>query len=61
MAAQERTELLASNKLEMDNLFEKRSQIEHNFMEATQERAEQYFKVRVGPLLPPSLLLANYM
>mmetsp|Transcript_18056 Transcript_18056/g.45712 ORF Transcript_18056/g.45712 Transcript_18056/m.45712 type:complete len:694 (-) Transcript_18056:255-2336(-) len=41
---QERTELLASNKLEMDNLFEKRSQIEHNFMEATQERAEQYFK-----------------
>mmetsp|Transcript_35004 Transcript_35004/g.99216 ORF Transcript_35004/g.99216 Transcript_35004/m.99216 type:complete len:688 (-) Transcript_35004:130-2193(-) len=41
---QERTELLAANKIEMKNLFDKRSSMEQNFMEATQERAETYHK-----------------
>ncbi|GLE04895.1 hypothetical protein PINS_up013876 [Pythium insidiosum] len=40
----ERDELIANNKLEIDSLFEKRREMEMNYMEAKQARDEQYLK-----------------
>ena len=39
---QERREMVDSNQSEMTHLFEKRNQMEQHYMEAAQERAEQY-------------------
>lgn len=39
----------------MSNLFEKRSQMEQNYKDATQERAEAYYKAGAAPPLPPCL------
>ena len=39
---QERKEIIEKNKNDMSHLFEKRNQMEQHFMDASQERAEEY-------------------